>query len=228
MKKKIVILLTTFTMAAFSATAMAEGTLTAETNSVYIFDGKDSGWFYAKIENTGDAPIIFDNSKLALFSDKDELISSEDYIESYPSNMVVQPGEYVYASAFLWDSALEGASIGDIKYSIQAGEKGKEIIKIPCEASFEINGTDSYDNYIYVTITNETGETVYDYYVTAALTDAEGNVCFVDKQNLNTLGVGPNSTITLKMYIDNDIVSYHNTHGIVPENIDVMVCTVVE
>ena len=88
------------------ASALAEGKLTVTSKNVIIKIGDDSGIFVAKVENTGDEPIYYDNGKLVIFSADDDILVSESYIYSSPSNIFLKPGEYTYCYDFLWDSTL--------------------------------------------------------------------------------------------------------------------------
>ena len=222
MKKKIITTIAALCLSALPINALAAGGLSVTQKNVIIFDGKDSGYFYAKIENIGDSPIALKQGKLVLFSDKDEILCAEDYIDSMPNDIMLEAGEHVYTSKFLWDSALEGATIGDIKFSIETRDDGYRASKVDAEAVLDIKGKDSFENYVYVTLTNNTDEVEYDYYITAAITDNEGNILYVDGNSYNTLGLHSGSTVTLKMNVDYDLVSYYESHGLTPANVEVM------
>jgi len=127
-----------------SCAALAEGKITATQRALYIYDGKDSGFFYAKLENTGDSPIGIDSGKLVVFDDNDEIICTKNYITPLPNNITLEEGEYVYCKEFLWEKKLENATIGDVKFSVDEKERKDKFEKIPCEATFKLSGTDSY------------------------------------------------------------------------------------
>ena len=75
----------------------------------------------------------------------------------------------------------------------------------------------------YVSITNETDEVRYGYYVVVALLDDEDNVLFVDNNRYETLGIHPNSTATLKVYVDSDLMKYYANHNLKPTKVDALV-----
>ena len=85
MKKRAIIVLTLIACLA-SAAVIAEGKLKATEKNLIIYDGQDSGRFYAKIENVGDAPIGTDTGDLVAFSEDDEIIFSENYVTTVPSH----------------------------------------------------------------------------------------------------------------------------------------------
>lgn len=205
-------------------TCLAEGKLSVTQKNLFVFDGKDSGYFYAKVENTGDAPIGVDSGSLVAFSPDDEIVVTQDYITAYPGRVLLEPGEYVYVNKFLWDSALKDSEISDYKFSLDSKENATEVVDVPCEVSLDLQGADSYDNYIYVTFTNPSEETVYGFFVTVALTDEQGDLIFVDGDSADNLGVHAGSTVTVKIYVDNDLMEYYEAHQLKPSSVDAMVC----
>lgn len=230
MRKTLLVSLLAASITVMPITVYAEGELTVTQKVVINYPESSSASFFAKVENTGDAPIAFDEGKLVVFSDNDDILSSREYINTLPYDMILDAGEYMYVRESMYESAFEGAVIGDVKFSVQTkeSEKGVGITRIPAEATYEIEGVDSYNNYAYITFTNETDEILYDCYVTVALLDAEGNVLFVDRNCYETLGVHPNSTVTLKAYIDQDLCEYYDVNGLTPVRADAVVCIVNE
>ena len=210
-------------MTFMSGAALAAGELSVTDKTAFIFPGKDSGYFYAKIENTGDVPVGIDSGKLVLFSADDDILETSDYISAYPNRLILDPGEYTYLSEFLWNSTLKNQVIGDVKFSISDTDRGRTVQTIPCEVSLEMKGSDSYDNYIYITVTNEDSEIRYGYYLITALMDTEGNLIYVDKNSYEHVGLHPGSTSTFGMYIDNDIVEYFEANRIEVGSVDALV-----
>ncbi len=192
--------------------ALAAGNLAVSDKITFIYPGKDSGNFYAKIENTGDAPVAVDSGKLVIFSESDEILETSDYINSYPGSLILEPGEYTYLSEFLWNSTLKNQAIGDVKFSVSSDTEGKTAEQIPCEVTYTINGSESLDNYMHVTFKNEDSQIRYGYYLTASLYDTEGNLIYVDQNRYEALGIHPDSTVTIDMYIDNDNLSYYEAN----------------
>ncbi len=218
---KIVVLLLVLTLVCCSS--LAEGKLKATEKNLFVYANDDNGYFYAKIENVGDAPIASNSGDLVIFSDDDEIVTTESYVTTLPSYTVIEPGEYLYVKEFLWDAALKDAVIGDYKFSLSARDNGTIVTKIPCEATFELSGVDSYDNYVYVTFTNTATAPLYDCYITAALHDADGTLVFVDSISLSSVAVHPDSTITVKIYVDRDLMEHYQANNIVPTTVDAMV-----
>lgn len=207
-----------------STVAVAEGKLTVTSKNVIIKIGNDAGMFVARVENTGDEPIYYDNGKLVIFSADDDILASENYIHSSPNDILLRPGEYTYCYDFLWNSSLKGAKLGDIKFSVSSDTRGNSYDQLPATAELELPGTDSWTyNYVNVTFTNTTDEILYGAFIVAAVTDAEGNLIYVDRNDYDNLGIHPGSTITIKMYIDRDYLTYYETYDIKPANVEALV-----
>ncbi len=210
-------------MAMMSCAALAAGEVSVTDKTAFIFPGDDSGYFYAKIENTGDAPVGVDSGQMVLFSDNDSILETSSYISTYPNRLILDPGEYTYVSDFLWNSSLKNQTIGDVKFTAGATDRGIEARKIPCEVSLDLKGSDSYDNYVNVTITNEDSEIRYSYYMVVALTDTAGNLIYVDKEVYEHVGLHPGSTATFGLYIEKKIIEYYDAKGIEIGSVDALV-----
>ncbi len=202
---------------------LAEGKLTVTSKNVIVHIGEDSGIFVARVENTGDAPIYYDNGKLVIFSEDDDILATENYVYSSPGDLLLNPGEYTYAYEYLWSSPLKNANLGDIKFSVTSGESGYSYDRIPAAAVIDMPGSSTLKNYVNVTFTNTSDEVLYGVYVVCAMMDADGNVIFVDRNSYDNLGIHPGSTVTLKMYIDADLVNYYEVKGLMPASVDALV-----
>ena len=223
--KKILALSLALLLILCGASAFAEGKLTVTSKNVIIYSGKDSGVFVARVENTGDAPIYYDNGKLVIFSDTDDILDTENYVSSSPGDLLLQPGEYTYVYEFLWSSPLKNATLGDIKFSVSSDTRGYSYTQLPATAVIDMPGSSSYSNYVNVTFTNETNEILYGVYIVSAMMDADDNVVFVNRNSYDSLGIHPGSTVTIKMYIDSDLVNYYEANGIKPTKVDALVYT---
>lgn len=222
MKKRITVLSLLSTLL-LTTTCHAAGNITVTDKAASIFSGDDSGYFYAKIENDGDEPVGVDNGKLVLFSGNDDILVTSDYVNTYPTRIILNPGEYTYVSEFLWDSKLKNQTIGDVKFSVDVTDRGTAVERIPCEARYEINGSNSYDNYIYITVTNEAEVTRFGYYLVGALLDTEGNLVYVKTNQYENVGLHPGNTATFSLYIDADNMNHFEANGIQIGSVDALV-----
>ena len=222
--KKLITLIMVLSAFLCPAVVMAEGELTVTSKNAIIKIGEDSGIFVARVENTGDAPIYYDNGKMVIFSDKDDILASANYVYSSPSDILLQPGEYTYCYDFLWNSELKNAKLGDVKFSVSSDTSGNSYNQLPATAELELPGTDFWSyNYVNVTFTNTTEEVLYGAYLVAAITDVEGNLIYVDRSDYDNIGIHPGSTVTIKMFIDSDYITYYETNNIKPANVEALV-----
>ena len=225
MMKKLTVLIASLLLIALCTAGFAEGKLTVTSKNVIIYAGKDSGVFVARVENTGDAPLYYDNGKLVIFSEDDDILATENYIYSSPSDVLLNPGEYTYVYEFLWSSPLKNAKLGDIKFSVTSDSRGYSYQTIPATAVIDMPGGNSLNNYVNVTFTNTGSDILYGVYVVCAMMDENDNVIFVDRNSYDSLGIHPGSTVTLKMYIDSDLVNYYEQSRIKPTKVDAIIYT---
>ncbi len=224
MKRFTAMLLVICSMLLLTTSAFADAKMTAVEKTLITFQGDWKGYFFAKVENTGDtAGYIEYGGKLVGFDDNDDVILSEDYISSYPSRIYLQPGEYAYVRNYFLEDALRTSKIADYKFSIKPDSNGYQYSKLPSEAKIEYKPSDKYNNDIYVTFTNDTDDILYDFAITVAMFDQDNHLIFVDGDSSSSLGIHPGSTITVKVSIDSDLVEYYAREGITPTTVESIV-----
>ena len=113
--------------------------------------------------------------------------------------------------------------MADFKFSPSSSTFGNAVATLPTNASFDLKGADTYKNYVYVTFTNTTDKTIDQPYVVAALYDEQGELVYVGYNSMSNVAVHANSTITVTLSIDNDLMEYYNKNGINITNVDALV-----
>lgn len=217
-------MLVLMTVLCCAAVVSAEAEITVIDKILITTEGDWTGDFFAKVENTGDSGAYLEyGGKLVAFSDDDEIIISHDYVGSYPTRLYLESGEYGYIKCAIYEDALETSTVADYRFSIKTSNYGDTYAKLPSEASIEYVGGKSDDNYLCVTFTNESSEMLYDFYITAALYDQNGGLIFVGGDSYSAVGIHPGSTITVKLYIDDDDVAYFERNKLVPTSADSIV-----
>lgn len=225
-KKSCAAILTIAGLLCGTSTVLAEGKVDVAEKTLIELSGEytsDTGYFFAKFENTSETEIPAGSGTLVAFNSDDEIFLTQEYIGPSLSNMILSPGEYMYVHKLLWDTALEDNDVVDYKFSVEEKESGRMIERIPCEAAFEIGDGDNFNNYVYVTFTNITDKIQYDFYATVALYDTEGNLVYADTDCVSEVALHPESTMTVKMYIENDLVKYYLANSIKPATVDAVV-----
>lgn len=189
--KKTIALAAALLLIALCTAGLAEGKLTVTSKNVIIYPGKDSGVLLARVENTGDAPIYYDNGQLVIFSENDDILATENYVYSCPGDVLLAPGEYTYVYEFLWSSPLKNAKLGDIKFSVSSAGRGYSYDRMPATAEIDMDGSSTLSNYVNVTLTNTGDDVLYSAYVVCAMLDKDDNVIFVDRNSYDNLGIHP-------------------------------------
>lgn len=220
MKKLIALILILSCL--MTCTCLSEGKLKATHKNLFII-AENEAYFYARVENVGDAPIGIENSKLVIFNEDDEILLTENYIYPIPNYLILDPGEYVYLQDWIYNSSLKGNTVSDYKFSASDYSRATRYSTLDCEATMLLNGKDSYNNYLYVTFTNTTNETIWKTNVSAALYDKDNNLLFADGKTIDTIGFHPGSTVTVEISIPHDMIVYYYSHNLTPSNIDAIV-----
>ena len=224
MKKLLAAVLMVCCVFAFSSSAFAGAKLTVTQKKLITFEGDWDGYFFAKVENTGDEPTYVDyGGKLVGFDAEDNIILTENYVLTYPSRILLRPGEYAYLREYILETELKTSTVADYKFTIKTQTRGDDYDKIPSEAVIDYNGGGTYKNYVYVTLTNTTDTIMNGYTITVAIFDQNGDLIFVDGDSFSTLGIHPGSTVTLRMSIDNDLAEYYDRNSITPTTVESIV-----
>jgi len=204
--------------------AAAEGAITVNQEVLQIIETSYStyGMLYAKVENTGDAPIALGDGTLAIFDADNAILATSDYVSTIPYNAILEPGDYVYLrDTTYFDDGVTAADVGTHMFSIKEYDyNGYPFVKVPCEAAMNFENEEHYGDYIDVTITNSLDYVMYDFRVAVALYDAEGNLIYVNYDYDDSIGLHPGSTMTMMVYVDSDVLDYCEANGIVPTTVD--------
>jgi hypothetical protein len=224
MKRFLALLLTLCCVMVLATTALADAKISVTDKKLITFEGDWSGYFFAKVENTGDtgAYVGYDGT-LVCFDSDDDIILTDNYISTCPSGIYLEPGETAFIKNSILETELKKSTVADYKFSIKADDYGYTYSAMNAEATISYEGADSYDNYIYVTFTNTTEDVIYGLYAVAAMYDQNGALMFVDYEYTSTFGVHPGSTITAKVDIDKDLVNYYTRESLTPTTVEAIV-----
>lgn len=210
--------------AAFAEEAAPEAKITVVEQRFINMEDDGRGFFFAKVQNTGDAAGYADyKGNIVLFDADGNIILTENYVHTKPSDVYLAPGEYAYVCESIYDDALDTAEVADCKFSIRAVDNGEEYEKLTSEAKIHFEPDEEDDNYVDVTFTNTTDEILYDYEIVAALYDQNGGLLFINTEVVSGIGVHPGSTITVRLYIYEDILMYFCREGLTPTTVDALV-----
>ena len=194
--------------AAFAEETAPEAKITVVEQRFINMEDDGRGFFFAKVQNTGDAAGYVDYKGNIVASDAEgNIILTENYVST-------APGEYAYVRENIYDDALDTAEVADCKFSIRAVDNGEEYEKLTSEAKIHFEPDEEDDNYVDVTFTNTTDEILY---------DQNGELLFINTEVVSGIGVHPGSTITVRLYIYEDILMYFCREGLTPTTVDALV-----
>lgn len=200
-----------------AGTALADGqaTITRQLAQTYDYGDVFFTYYFAEVQNTGDAPIVLDGGKLELYNAEGGTIYSAQVYNCYPS--VLGPGEIGYVreytnmdtpdavASYRFDLSASPASTGSVSY-------------LTCESSFEQKTLyeDQTSTTITARLTNPQQETLRGIMTVYALYDATGNILFVDTLSATYLGLPAGSTVELSTVVDGEIEATWNAQGVAP------------
>lgn len=206
------------------ASACAEGALTVEQENLHIVGTSALyGYLYAKVANTGDAPIWVNKGSLVVKDTDGNEIGNSTSLWRYAEYL--QPGEstYVYFSP-----RIEGIEtrdqVGDYEMNIEFQEYDKkQTFPVPSESVYEAGVQEgSWTNdYITTTVTNDLDQTVYDVAMFRVLLDADGNILYLDSDNMYSYkGITPGSSVVLRRPVSSSFMSYYEEMGYTPDRVE--------
>lgn len=215
----------------FCATsALAAGKLNVAQENFHFIPGIwNYGYAYAKVENTGDKPINVNAGVLEIYDEAGDVITSADYLQTHAE--CLQPGEYTYVEMY---GEIEDEAVVPADYMLTLTGKSKSdtiSLRLPCESDLKLGVKDGWwtYNYMYATATNNTEEVLFDISVVFALLDAEGNILYMDEDNLySDRGLMPGSSIVFRKDIPSSFMEYFETNELIPVSVDAIVYVEVE
>jgi len=219
--KKFLTLCLVLMLCASLSTAFAAGKLNVvQENFHTVPDYSTYSYAYAKVENSGDKAIKVNAGVLEIYDEAGEVITSEDYMEAYAEYL--QPGEYTYVK--MYDEIEEGANTPADYMLTLTGKSDTSVVskRLPCTSEFKLDVSDGWweTDYMYVTVTNDTDEPIYDINVVVVLLDAEGNILHLEDDSLYECAIAPGSTVIIRKEIYSNYMEYFEANGLVPASTD--------
>ena len=207
-------LLLTLALLLLAMPALAAGKLQVDQENVWEIktDWSRDVYLFAKITNVGDRDIMINSGVFEVYDAEGQPITSEDYLEAYVDSL--KPGEYTYVSM---DSDLDDDAPALADYSLSVTGKSSasvETLRLPCTVELRLNETLSWypSDYMYVTITNNTEQDVYDISIVAALLDQDGNILFLDDESLySNCALTAGSSVVFRMEIRDSFKTLYET-----------------
>ncbi|NLX82625.1 MAG: hypothetical protein GXZ04_02240 [Clostridiales bacterium] len=188
------------------ALALAEGKLTITQDSLIMLTDI-SGWYFARVENTGDAPALLEAGALTFFGEDGAEVHKIDYISTNLGNVELKPGQYAYISRMLWEDPLKDVKVAKHSFVFADTPYGTPVKTIPGEVKLQLKALGDSENNAFVTFTNPTSEVLYYIEVVVAITDEAGKLVSVAEHSNLGMGVHPGTAVTVMMRLENDLLT---------------------
>jgi len=204
--------------------AFAAGKLETSDPYLYIIEGYSNyAYGYVKVTNTGDKAIKVNSGLFEVYDADGNAICSEDYVSRYAEYL--QPGEYTYCSAYeRLDEGKGAADADDFIFDISGkAENDKISLRLPVDTAWAPDVKNGYwtYNYMIATVTNNTDQPLYDVEVVLALLDADGNILYMDSEDMySSKAIMPGSSIMVRKSVSDSFMEYFNANGITPASVD--------
>ena len=210
--------------------AMAAGKLTVTQQNFYALNSTSiTGNAYARVENTGDAPVQYNAGLFEVYDASGDTMASTSRLNVYAKYLL--PGEHGYVKV---SSKLEDADTykDAADYALTVSGKGSvdsETKYYPSTGEYQTDVEVSDYNksdYLVATITNNTDETVYEIEVVMALLDAQGNILDIESMALtNSIGIDPGCSIKVRKTVSDDMTDAFERAGLIPASVDTLAYT---
>ena len=229
MKKLLSLCLVLALALCMSTAALAAGKLEVNCDTAYALPSGDNvyGYLYAQVENTGDKSIEYSDGLFELYNEDGDVLASNSYLTCCPR--VLQAGEtgFIYATYLKAEGTSNPADVADYSVSVTGKGKGSYVVRrFPSTVRVE-TVSDKYSTEInmYVTITNDTNETVYDVDLAAAIKDSEGKVVYVGSDSLYNVGIPAGGSVEVELGVSSSIVAYFLECGFTAEIVECVAYT---
>ena len=187
--RKIIALFLILTLLSAAVPALAEGKLEIVRESLQVY--KPYVFVFAKIKNTGDAPMEI-GSLVELFDTEDELFRSEEFTVM---GDVLNPGEsaYAYYGVYLYGDTDVTRYTSEWEAVGLSGDA--ETVRYESRAEWRQADEEFDEDCVFVFFTNTTDKTVFAPCTSAILLDGEGNILYLTVPVQYDLGITPGSTV---------------------------------
>ena len=203
--------------------ALAAGKLQADQENLWEVktDWSHDAFLFAKVTNVGDRDISISSGVFEAYDAEGQPIASDDYADAYVK--CLKPGEYTYVCMY-GEIEDETKTAADHMLTL-AGKSDSSVdtLRLPCVTELRLNESMGWytEDYMYVTVTNNTEQTLFDISVVAALLDQEGNILYLEDDNLyDGRALTAGSTMIFRMEIPEEFMALYEAKGMTPVSVD--------
>ena len=228
--KRFIGLLVALTLLCGVLPAYAAGGLTTTEETWYVTPhSKDwRVYYYATVENTGDAPEMINDLLFEIEDAAGTAIESTTKYKLYPE--VLQPGETGWLVISQDVKDIEDKSMID-QYALTFTSKMQDdeaASRLQTEAEFRAEDADEKDNVLRAAVTNSGEDEAFEITVAMAARDADGKLLYVDKAVTKEIGLAAGSALLVRTEMNSDIVDALKAAGTEVTSVDAVAYTVVD
>ena len=203
--------------------ALAAGKLQTDQENLWEVktDWSHEAYLFAKVTNVGDRDISISSGVFEAYDAEGQPIASDDYAEAYVD--CLKPGEYTYVRMY-GEIEDEAQTAADHMLTL-AGKSDSSVdtLRLPCVTELRLNESMGWytEDYMYVTVTNNTEQDLYDISIVAVLLDQDGNILYLDNDSLfNDRALTAGSTMIFRMDIPEQYKALYEAKGLTPVSVD--------
>lgn len=230
--KKITALVLAMILFVCANPAFAAGKITVTQENFHIIDSYSLYTYaYAKVENTGNKPMMVNAGLLEVYNADGDTITSNDYLNTYAKYL--EPGEYTYCSlsAKVEDDSTV-ADIDDYLLTISGKSDNSYVTKrFPVVTDYQkdvaVSKYSKYD-YMYATVTNDTDETVYGVSVILVLLDDDENILYMESDSLYDKGILPGGSVVIRADVSSTSIEAYEKAGFEATHCDAIAYTYID
>ena len=209
-------------MILLGGSALAAGKLEVTHENLLVLDSYGiEGYAFARVENVGNKPIKVNAGVLELYNADGDPIASSDYLYAY--GQYLEPGEYAYAQIYASNSDAAFEDVDDYLLTITGkSDNSYTTLRLPTTTELALDVDEDYytSDYMYVTVTNDTEEPVYDVRVAVVLLDAEGNILYIGDESMYNKAIMPGSSVLIREEIPSYFSDCFEKNGYTPSAVD--------
>ena len=190
--------------------ALAAGKLQTDQENLWEVktDWSHDAFLFAKVTNVGDRDISISSGVFEAYDAEGQPIAS---------------GEYTYVCMY-GDIEDETKTAADHMLTL-AGKSDSSVdtLRLPCVTELRLNESMGWytEDYMYVTVTNNTEQTLFDISVVAALLDQEGKILYLEDDNLyDGRALTAGSSMVFRMEIPEEFMALYEAKGMTPVSVD--------
>ncbi len=204
------------------------GKLTVAQASFQVtpYSNYHQGTVYARLVNSGTAPVEFDSGTLELLDAAGNVIASEEVYGCYPEVLELGETGYLYKGIAV-EAASEPSYIAGYNLKINSREEiSKDVTRLPSSGKYE-EVADAYwtSSYLSAAIENESDGLLYDAGVVFALKDAAGNLLYITQNSMYGVGIMPHASVSFRTSLYPDTLDYFKANSLVPATVDTIAYT---